>query len=418
MMLSKRNIKIISFLLLCFVFNKNFSMNVLNFYDTLILPEIREDSRFQIYGQFQTGFGCSKGFNCAGFPVNVLQIYDCDQNALKMLEGFDSNCPIGQLRERIDAADNCIRGHLSVCGDLKMNAALELAWWYHFKENFSLSFHLPIFSMKLCNVCWQDHTRDITAEDLRVKEYLTNNLCRVTRELGCLDIGNWCRSGAGDALALFRWMRDFEQAKYILKNVRLNARLGVTLPTGRRRNEDKIFAFPFGNDGATGALAGVGIDLTLGHNVKTGLDVQLLHVFGNTRCRRIKTHPCQTEFLLLQKANVFREFGITQRFNLYLEAFQRGGISFRAGYQFVRHGDDYLFISSNRFSDTIANTAKSLCEWTAHSLIFNLGYNFLRTNADDERRVHPYVALFAKIPFNGVQVATTKTIGVTLSIDW
>ncbi len=45
--------------------------------------------------------------------------------------------------------------------------------------------------------------------------------------------------------------------RQMLDNVRLNGRGGLILPTGRKSDPDRLFAFAFGHDGATGILFGV-----------------------------------------------------------------------------------------------------------------------------------------------------------------
>ena len=393
------------------------AMNLPVFYDTLILPEQRDDQRFQFYAILQKGFSTIAFDEYECCASNVLRIWNKDQNAIKMLEGFRSDTNIGQLRTRIDANDDGIRGHFCVCGDLDVDFAGELGLEYRFYDEFFLSAHLPIFSMELKCVSWKDLTQEVNVDDFRVKEYLTNDLARRVRELGCLDICGWKRSGVGDLLLLTGWRRDFEQSKKMLKNVRLSTRVGLTLPTGKEANEDEIFAFAYGNDGGVGALVGGSLDLVFGQYLKAGLDVQLLHVFGHEKCRRIKTHRCQTELLLLKKMDTYREYGLTQRFNLYVQLYRFiKGLSCKVGYQFRRKSEDMIYICSHEFSDHIANTAISLQDWTMHSLVCNISYDFW--NENDDRCVHPYISLFVKLPFNGMNTAMVRTVGCTLGIDF
>jgi len=357
-MLNKRIFKICMTLSFLFLSSHVYSMNVKTLYDTLILPPKTPGALFQFSAQIQTGFS-TVGRNCEGLPFNILQVYNCDQNALKMLEGFDPDSVIGQLRTRIHAIDNGVRGHFCVTGDLKVDCRLDLSGWYYFLDDFSLSLHLPVYSMQLKQVRWQDQTRSISAQDFRVKEYLTNDFFNTVCNLGNLDLCGWKRSGVGDLLALFEWKRDFGQPKKVLKNVCLSGRGGVIIPTGKCQDEDKLFAFAFGNDGATGLLVGGGIDLNLGKYIRTGLDVQLEHYFGHRKCRRVKTHVCQTDFLLLAKAETFKEYALTQRFNLYAEAYRIcKGASFKVGYQYIKHGDDYLYMCGCDIPDSIVNTAQ------------------------------------------------------------
>ena len=90
-------------------------------------------------------------------------------------------------------------------------------------------------------------------------------------------------------------MRDFPQCRALLNNVRVITRLGLVCPTGKREDEDRLLAFPFGNDGAWGLQFAGGIDLTFGYTLRGGIDVEFIYLFGNTRCRRIKTAPDQTD---------------------------------------------------------------------------------------------------------------------------
>ncbi|MCL5875835.1 MAG: hypothetical protein M1114_05170, partial [Candidatus Dependentiae bacterium] len=105
---------------------------------------------------------------------------------------------------------------------------------------------------------------------------------------------------------------------------------GFNLPTGKKQNEDLLMAVPFGYDGAYGIFGGAGIDILLAYIMKLGLDVELLHLFGNTRERRIKTNIDQTELLLLQKVSAYKDWGLYQRFNLYAKVYNCvGGASLK-----------------------------------------------------------------------------------------
>jgi len=388
-------------------------MNVRTPHEKLFRPFRPYDKKVQFIFSAESGFGKSKGYDDEGNKVNVLQIWNCDQNALAMLDGFSpSSCP-GLLRSRIDATDDGVRGHFNVCGDLKVNFSLVSALRVFLPHNLSLGFYVPYMGMELRDVVWQDRTQMITDADLRVKQDLTNDFFANVARLGCLNLCGWKRRGLGDSTIMIEWLRDFLQPKPLLKNVRIGCRLGMTLPTGLHTDEDKIFAIPFGSDGGLGLLFGGGIDLTLGAHIRTGLDVELLHIFGTARERRIKTSVNQTELLLLQKALVFKDFGLTQRFNLYWELFRIArGLSVGAAYQFVRHGEDSLALVCSQFSDTIANSARSLEDWTMHNFFATARYDFGSYNS----KVIPSLSAWARIPFNGRRSAMVNTVGAQLSL--
>src|SRR5436190_438020 len=80
------------------------SMNIVNTlipYDTLIRPTFNNNYRYQLAGYAETGVHNATGFNDDGDHVNPLQIWNCQQDALAMLEGFEHNTPAAQLRSAL-----------------------------------------------------------------------------------------------------------------------------------------------------------------------------------------------------------------------------------------------------------------------------------------------------------------------------
>ena len=61
--------------------------------------------------------------------------------------------------------------------------------------------------------------------------------------IGGLDISSWSKTGIGDLSLMVEWLRDFPQPKPLLKNVRLNLRGGISIPTGVKKDEDKFNLF-------------------------------------------------------------------------------------------------------------------------------------------------------------------------------
>lgn len=393
-------------------------MNLLRPYDSLIRPMYTNDYRWQISIWGATGIS-DKGFNSCNDHTNVLRIWQADQNALAMLQGFSDQSAIGQKNVEVNADDDGVRGHFCVSGDLKNRFSGMFAARVFFKDTWSLSVYLPLYSMALKNVCWLDQTKHVTDEDERVHELLTDDFFNNVCELGCgLDLQEWQRTGVGDLTLLVEWSRDFAQAKPMLKNVRVNWRAGVGIPTGLRQDFDKVFAIPFGYDGAFSLPFGFGLDLYFDFYVRAGFDVQLTHVFGNTRERRVKTSEGQTDLLFLEKMDVYKDFGLTQQFNLYGQVYKIfNAFSFLLGYQFIKHGKDAVALCpGSGFSAVVANSAESLREWTLHQMIVRADYE-LGAHFEDPS-VYPRFSFFAQIPFNGKRVAATTNIGVTVALDF
>lgn len=395
----------------------SYAMNFLRPYDSLLRVDYT-GKQWDIDFFAEGGLSSSKNFNEDSCRVNILRMYECEQNALAMLKGFDENSPIGQLSIQLNANDDGVRGHFIPTGCFKMRFGGACGITSHITPHFALSVYLPFFSMALEDVVWCDRTRMITEDDIRVKQYLTNDFIAQVRTLGDgLDISSWRRSGVGDMVALLHWHTLYPQYRPLLKSVQLNGRVGLNIPTGKRKDEDKIMALPFGYDGAVGIFFGGGLDVLMGRYFKLGFDVELLHLFGNTRERRIKTDPTQTELLLLQKTCAYKDFGLTQRFNLYFQFYHFfKGASLVVGYQYFKHGDDSLSLSTQLFSSEIANTAKTLEEWTMHHIVLNAYYNFSHMVSGET--VIPQASLFFRFPFNGKLSVLVPTVGARLSLSF
>jgi len=392
------------------------AMYLLHPYEQMWRPEIRDDFSWQYNVILEHGFG-TQAFNEDGNMTNVLRIWNSSQDALAMLNGFSPLSAIGQLRTKIGAPDDGVRGHFLVDGDLRYHAGVGLSVRMGLPYHLCVGLHLPFYAFSLRNVCWQNQTKNLTVDDARVQQYLTNNFFANVTALGDgLNLQGWQRSGLGDLTVLAEWVQNFKQQKDFLHNVLLQARFGVGIPTGKKTDEDKIFALSFGTDGGWYLVIGGGLTASVANYLRAGFDVELTHIFSVNKLRRIKTNVEQTELLLLQKAYALKNYGLTQRFNLFLEAYRFfDGLSAKVGYQFIRHGDDSLSVQGNNFSTFIANTAKSLEEWTQHNLFFFVSYD---GDHDPDAWVHPYASLFVELPFNGQFIAHNKVIGAVLSIDF
>jgi hypothetical protein len=296
--------------------------------------------------------------------------------------------------------------------------AFALTSHYNFLDAWFLTAYLPLYNMTLKHVNWENQTKNVSNGDQSVRQNLTNDFFKNVAMLGDgLCLGDWSRTGLGDLVLMMDWVQDFYQHKPLLKNTRVNWRIGFNLPTGLREDENKIFARPFGFDGAFGLIFGFGLELTYGCYAKLGGDVELTQLFGNTRCRRIKTNPEQTELLLLAKTQVYRNYGLIQRFNLWGQLFNMGGFAFKAGYQYLKRGEDSFALRTPEYSTNIANTARSLEDWTVHNMIVDATYDFA-VHMSPEASVKPYISVFSRVPFNGARAAAAPTIGGLIALDF
>lgn len=397
-----------------------FPINFFRPWDINLRPPEWCGAPIQITGFYEGGIR-SSGYNTCDDHVNVLQIWSGTQDALAMLKGLPATSKESSFFENVlmNPQDDGTRGHLSFFGDLDLLANAVLCARFHVPHNITVGFFLPVLSMQLKNVAFEDRTQDITAEDIVVKSNLTNNFSQTLREFDpCLNLNGWKKTGLGDVAIMGEWLQYFPQPKEYLKNVGLNVRAGLTIPTGVKTNINDIFFVPFGFDGAWGIFFGGGIILNWFNYIRAGVDFEFLTLFGDNRTRRIKTQADQTEFLFLTKARVHTEYGFTQRYNLFFQAYQiYRGLSASVIYQFWKHNDDRLGLFTNDFSQQIANTAESLQEWTIHQFIFKVDYDFQCDFADDAW-FKPQLQFFYKAPFNGKRSVGVHTIGAGITLNF
>lgn len=350
--------------------------------------------------------------------VNVLKLWHAEQNALAMLKGFDPTSAIGSLAQQLNVDnDNGIRGHIDICGDLSVPLhMIGSARWY-LPHGFIVGAYLPFMVMHL-TTSFKDKTQSITAEDLLTKNLLTNDLAGNMRRLGELDITGWRRAGIGDLAVVVDWYRDFPQEKPLLRQVTTKVRFGISVPTGRKHDPDKIMSLPFGNDGAWGILLGGALDLHMLKYLKAGIDIEFLHLLTSVQERRIKTNLSQTDLFLLAKTCVHMDFGFTHRFNLFAELFNLWDcFSLSWAYQLWKHEDDRITVVNNRFDSTVANTAKNLEEWATHHFIYAAHVDFENIIHEGASAI-PYLSVFYKQPINGRNALLAHTLGVSLSVSF
>lgn len=391
-------------------------LNLLEPYNILVRPKLDPCATWT-WAFFTEGQLYSQAYGWHGNQANALTIWHCDQNALAMLDGFGTNSRISQKRMQIDADDDGTRGHFAVRGNLDVNFSSAISCYWHCCGNWTLSAHLPFFVMSLNNVSFIDLTKNITIEDMLVQELLTSQLGTVVHTLGNgLFLGGWKRAGIGDITTFTEWSAEFPQAKPLLKKVRLALRAGLSIPTGLKEDENLLVAFPFGNDRTGSIIGGVTLDLLLGKHLRLGLDVQLTHFFGNTRIRRIKTDPLQTDLLLLEKNKAYLDYGLEQEFNLFLECVDLiPYTSLLVGYEYRKQGDKTISLFTNAFSAQVANTAPSLFDWTIHQMVINAAFDG-KEWCNASSYAIPSLSLYARLPFNGVRSIGTGMLGVCFNL--
>ena len=388
------------------------------------LPEVKDkDFRLGINVEYGDTNKCRDvGENRNG----VLRLYNQTESSLGMLLGADPGSEIYALANLLlpaynPATDDGVRGRFELDGKYTQ-ASLFFEAKYKLPietmpGNFDIYLHVPFKYMQVSNVVWNDLTKYVLNSDLDVHKYLTDDIFNNVKNLGeGLDLTGFKRIGLSDIVLQLWWYNDYKQLKDHLKNVRLNFRLGISAPTGDVRDEDKPLDFEIGNDGSWGVPLAAAIDLDFIHHVKTGLEFEMLFLFDNTRIRRLKTNANQTDFLLLHKGDATISSGMTWKFNLFLQKRFADRFTAKIAYQFVKHDSDKFTAESNKFDYYIINTAERLQEWHSQSFMFQLNFDFFKT--EQKARIKPQLSFFAKLPIVGKRVINTYTLGGQIAFNF
>ncbi len=270
--------------------------------------------------------------------------------------------------------------------------------------------------MHLKNVVWTDQTTVFTVDGVNTKANITNALAANVAHLGNgLLLTGWDKAGQGDLAFAAGWVGEFVQYKPWIKKVTTSVTGALLAPTGVKSNPDVMMSMPFGNEGATAITIGGEIKVNFKHWVDAGVNVEFMHIFNDTRQRRIKVNTDQTDFLLLTKTEVQTDYGLTQKFNLFCESKLFKGISLKLAYQHVKQGSQELYVLSNDYSSTIANTAESLKEWTTHNAIVQLNWD---TATADSNKYRPQFTVFYQKPFNGRRSLQTTSFGIGMVLNF
>ena len=363
-------------------------------------------------------FGFSgEGRNAEGDKVDPTRFLCANQNALAMLKGALSDSEIAAIAQQVNVDDdNGVRGHFLTTGSYNMPFYTLFSCAYQPVHEWSFYAYLPLMHVEMENITWHNQTKNSTADDVLTRALITDDFFANVTRLGNLNLQSWRKTGFGDMTFFGAWNRRFLQQKQWLKEVALTVRAGISFPTGVKKDQDKAFSLAFGNDGAYAFPFGAGIDLRFRHYAWAGIDVSFEHIFSHTKVRRIMTDPAQTNYLFLHTAKTRREYGMIQRFNIYLEPQLWKGFAMRIAYQHAKQSDDFLYVISRDYSQVVANQAQELQEWSTHHIFTQLKWD--SSKLYKKAKLQPQVSIFARIPFNGRQVLQNKSVGCSVVIDF
>lgn len=348
--------------------------------------------------------------NCFRKRGDILQLFGDTQDLLAALKGDQFATARTELAQRYNLIDDDGTFGLFVPdGKVEISQALFSLRW-RLNSSFSLIAALPFVSYRLSNVVWckapGNHSDSFDSS-------LTDDFVRDVAEVGGANFGDVELSGCGDLPLQIRWGRSFPQARAFLKNVSLDARLGVLLPTGKKEDPKALFAPGLGYGGGWGFPGGVELRLQFGRFVHAGVDVDLLYLFGDTQERKTKTDRSQTDLALLERKSVYKDPGLRQKFTLFLEgASFAKGVILRLGYQYQKQNESRLYVNGYDADATIVNSSEVLQLWTDHSALALCAYDLVW------KETSMRFGVTGKWGFNGQRSLAMDTVTVQFGCDF
>lgn len=394
--------------------------------DQILRPAaVHKKYRVRVVAEASTA---ARAYNMNAKATNCLSIYEPDQSMIMALRNpLPDKAALAQ-RELVlmrNPADDNTRGHFKLEGSYNeisimpcVSAAMEFK---SIPGMIGLDLHVPIVRKQVNVSLMKDLTRVVDDPLFQplADPFVANRAVvwpATMASLGGLSTENVTTTGVGDTAIMLSWRNWFAQDKELIRGVELFAQVGISLPTGKERDEDKAFSMALGGDGAFGIPVGLGLNVQFINTIRAGLNVDFLGYLDKTRERRLKTISHQSELFLLNKGKASRDAGLNWQFYLYAQSYHfLGGLSAKAAYQYLRHDADRLSPRDNGFTYDVVNASNRLSEWYAHNVIFSLDYDH---KDPQDHLVVPHLGVFYKFPVGGKAVIAMQSVGVTMGASF
>jgi hypothetical protein len=282
-------------------------------------------------------------------------------------------------------------------------------------KGFFAQMYLPIRHLAIDNICFQDLSpTDDICPNINTPIWQTF-LCLFDKILCTHGLSKECfkGTGVGDLSLLIGWALNHENTE-ILDYVDVTFKAGILLPTGKKKNEDKIFSLPFGYDGHFGVPLSADLGIGLYEWLTVGGHIDAIFFADITRKMRIKTGLFQSGLIKLAKAEVKISRGALWDAGLFIKAdhiYRR--LSLVCGYSFAQQNNDSVCPCDCCFDASIANTDEMLKGWNQSTIHFLVEYDFMKENARSGARV----GAFFNWQISGKQVFKTNVGGGSIGFD-
>lgn len=368
------------------------------------------------------GGRATKGFDSNKNTVNLLDIYGM-QAIGKLGQGELSN-PASSLYN-FDLANLLVLGSSAVEGGLGSKYAgkytvfeVNLYYAQNLCNGFFFDVNVPIKQLKVKDIVQTDATdTDALAAfpGLSVAwATVVNDIPGLLALYGLSDAAT-SKSGLGDIMVNGGWTcnnDDLESIDFLDTTIKV----GVSVPTAKKRDEDQAFAMALGYDGHLALSTSFDMAVGLYDWITVGAHVGGMFFFNKTKEMRMNSAVGQNNgYFKLLKGNAKRDMGNAWDVGSYLKAdhiFK--GFSVMFGYNYVHKSDDTLTPENTvRFPTAAANEDPALDGYRMHSVSVGVEYDM----AEEGRRFNPQFGLFYSRPVKGKRIFKTDVGGGSVGVN-
>lgn len=328
----------------------------------------------------------TSGNNARGKKVPLLDIYGV-QNMQFLGAGIPLNPanPFDQiLIELQELPERPGFGELSFSGKFKIIEA-PLCLYQNFTNGFFLEGYIPIRKLSTKNISFIDLSPTdsmIPNASTPVWQSFLQNLPAILQQFD-LSITNVSEAGVGDLSLLLGWAWNNVRTVH-LDYVDVDAKIGVLIPTGRQRNENKPFDLPLGYNGHWGVPLRFDGALGAFDWFTCGLSLDAVFFFNKTKTVRVQSSNQQSGFIKLAQEKVTVDQGTIWNICSYVKADHVAkGFSLWLGYTFSQQDATCLSLElASSLNKTLINRDEQLQQWSMHVLHCIAEYDFAKTERD------------------------------------
>jgi hypothetical protein len=331
---------------------------------------------------------------------------------------------LATLPQRADFATLSISGRFNI-----IEANLSFA--QNLSKGLFLFFHLPVRRLQISDIAFIDLSPDDTIfpnKNTPVWQEVFQNIYPLLANYQ-LNACPTTSTGVGDLSSWIGWTHNYQETT-ILDFIDVTCMTGFLAPTGKKRNENKLFSLPTGYNGHWGFPLCLMASLGFYEWVTIGGYVNSLFFLNKERSMRIKTDCAQNGIIKLACSGVSDHRGPLINTGCYFKADHVGhGVSVTAAYSFASQQKSRLtpcnpllrplILSLSKdegqaalLSD-IVNSDSTLAGWNMHTFNFSAEYDFAR----EDSAVGNRIGLFYNLQVAGKRVFDTNVVGGSYGID-